>query len=172
MKKYQLCLLVLTLLAAVSWGFAQGGHKGRAHQAAAMHKPHVMLTPEQVQWGPAPPALPAGAQMAVLAGDPSKPGVPFTIRAKFPDGYTVPPHWHPEDENVVVIEGTLVMNMADKYDAAGEHELGAGSFASMPKGAHHYARAQGDTLIQVYGIGPFAINYINPADDPRKPAKH
>ena len=169
MKKYQLCLLVLVLLAAVSLSLAQtDNHTGATHQGAGTPKPHIMLTPDQLQWGPAPPALPAGAQLAVLAGDPSKAGVPFTIRAKFPDGYKVPPHWHPEDENVVVLEGTLVMGMGDKIDPAAQHEMTAGSFASMPKGAHHVAWAKGETVIQVYGIGPFAITYVNPADDPRK----
>jgi quercetin dioxygenase-like cupin family protein len=169
MKKYQLCTLVLALLAAVSLSFAQAGNNKRAaHKGADMHKPHVMLTPDQMQWGPAPPSLPAGAQLSVLAGDPSKPGGLFTIRAKLPDGYKIPPHWHPEDENVVVVEGTLVMGMGDKFDPAVEHEMTAGSFALMPKGAHHFAWAKGETLIQVYGTGPFAINYVNPADDPSK----
>lgn len=169
MKKYQLYMPVLALLAAVSLSLAQGGeNKGAAHKGADMPKSHVLLTPDQVQWGPVPPSLPAGAQLAVLSGDPSKAGVPFTIRAKFPDGYKVPPHWHPEDENVVVIEGTLVLGMGDKSDEAAEHELPAGSFAQMPKGVRHFARAKGETIVQVYGIGPFAVNYVNPADDPRK----
>jgi hypothetical protein len=60
------------------------------------------------------------------------------------------------------------MGMGDKVDPAAEHEMPAGSFALMPKAAHHFAWAKGETVIQVYGIGPFAITYVNPADDPRK----
>src|SRR5262249_47173584 len=69
-------------------------------------KDHVMVTPEKLKWGPAPPSLPKGAEVAVLAGDPTK-KEPFTIRVKLPDGFKVPPHWHPTDENVTVIKGTF-----------------------------------------------------------------
>src|SRR5262245_36959138 len=80
-----------------------GGDKGKDH---AGDKGHVMVRPSEIKWGPAPPGLPPGAQFAVLAGDPTK-SVPFVIRAKLPDGYKVPPHWHPSDENVTVLQGTL-----------------------------------------------------------------
>ena len=76
---------------------------------------HVILTPSDMKWGPAPPVLPAGAQVAVLDGDPFKPGF-FTLRLKFPDGYKIPAHWHPTDEHVVVLSGALYMGMGDKLD--------------------------------------------------------
>lgn len=172
MKKYLLCAsIVVSLLVLVSLSFAQTGtHRMSKKPAGGTHQGGVMLTPDQMKWGPAPPALPAGAQMAVLSGNPSKAGAPFAIRVKFPDGYRVPPHWHPTDENVVVLEGTIALGMGDKADAAVEHELTAGSFALMPKGMRHFARAIGETTIQIYGVGPFAINYVNPADNPMKKA--
>jgi Domain of unknown function (DUF4437) len=170
-KKYQLCVLVLATLAAVSLCFAQTGNQKRAgDQMGDAHKTHVMVTPGEVKWGPAPPSLPPGAQLAVLAGDPSKAGTPFTIRGKFPDGYKVPPHWHPTDENVVVIEGSLMMSLGEKFDQSTGHEMTAGSYALMPKGVRHFAWAKGETVIQVYGTGPFVINYVNPADDPSRGA--
>lgn len=134
---------------------------------------HVFVKPDDIKWGPAPPALPAGTQAAVLMGDPSKAGAAYVIRAKLPDGYTVPPHWHPTDENVTVLKGMLIVGKGDKLERpaaakyAHGHELPAGSFMRMPKEARHYAVAKGETIIQVHGIGPFDITYVNAADDPR-----
>ena len=103
--------------------------KPKPAPAASSHK---MITPDQIKWGPAPPSLPPGAQLAVLDGDPAKPGS-FTIRGKFPDGYVVPPHWHPTDEHVVVISGTLMMGTGDKAEPSAMHALAAGSFSRVPK---------------------------------------
>lgn len=138
-----------------------------AKPAAAAPK-HVMVAPSDMKWGPGPDALPAGVQMAVLDGDPSKAGLPFVIRAKMPDGYRVPPHWHPTDESITVISGSLMLGMGDKFDEGSVTTLGAESYARMPKRMHHYAGTKGETVIQVHGIGPFAVTYINPGDDPRK----
>jgi len=131
---------------------------------------HVMVAPNEVKWGPAPPSLPSGAQLAVLEGDPAKAGAPFTIRAKFPDGYQVPPHWHPTDENVTVLAGTLGMGLGESFDPAKGHEMTAGSYFRTPKGLRHFAWAKGETVIQVHGVGPFEVTYVNPADDPRRKA--
>ena len=127
---------------------------------------HVALAPPDLKWGPAPPVLPAGAQVAVIDGDPFKPGF-FTIRLKMPDGYRIAPHWHPTDENVVVIQGALRLGMGDKFDPTAR-ELPVGGFAKLPKMMHHFAGARGETIVQIYGDGPFVVNYVNPADDPSK----
>jgi quercetin dioxygenase-like cupin family protein len=169
-KKYQLCLVIVALLGVVSLGLAQTVQKAKRH-ATSGHAAHVLVTPDQVKWGPAPPSLPAGAQLAVLEGDPSKAGVPFAVRAKFPDGYRVPPHWHPTVERVVVIQGSLGLGMGDKFDEAAGQELPVGSYASMPKGVRHYAWAIGETVVQISGVGPFEVIYVNAADDPRKAPK-
>jgi quercetin dioxygenase-like cupin family protein len=173
MKKYQIGIVVLVLLAAVSLGLAQGGKdKAKKSQAATgkAEQSHTIITPNDVKWGPAPPSLPSGAQIAVLSGDPSK-AEPFTIRLKAPDGYKIMPHWHPTDENVTVLEGTFVMGTGEKFDEAAAHAMPAGSFVRMPKGTRHYAMAKGQTVVQVHAVGPFVINYVNPNDDPRKQAK-
>jgi quercetin dioxygenase-like cupin family protein len=173
MKKYQIGMVALVLLAAVSLGLAHGGQdKAKKAQTATgkSEQPHTMITPNDVKWGPAPPALPAGAQFAVLSGDPSK-AEPFTIRLKAPDGYKIMPHWHPTDENVTVLEGTFVMGVGEKFDEAAAHAMPVGSFVRMPKGTRHYAMAKGETVVQVHAMGPFVINYVNPNDDPRKQAK-
>ena len=126
----------------------------------------VVVLPDQVTWGPAPPVLPAGAKAAVLEGDPKQVG-PFTMRVSFPDGYRIPPHFHPAHERVTVIQGTFRLGMGDKFDESALSSLPAGSYVSMRPGTHHFGQAQGATIIQVNGIGPWKLTYVNPADDPR-----
>jgi len=124
------------------------------------------FTPDQVKWGPAPPFIPAGAQLAVLEGDPMASSGDYTIRIKMPDGYRVAPHTHPLRENVTVISGTLLVGMGDKWDASKTTKFPAGSFAYLDPSMHHYAGASGETIIQIHGQSPVKFNYINPADDP------
>ncbi|HSV16448.1 MAG TPA: cupin domain-containing protein [Tepidisphaeraceae bacterium] len=131
---------------------------------------HRAITPDQIQWQNNPPSLPPGAKMAVLEGDPSKPGF-FTIRAVFPDGFRIPPHMHPNAERVTVLSGTLYLAHGEKFDESAAQALPAGSYSSMPAGMHHYGFAKGETTIQVSSIGPWGITYLNPSDDPRKPVK-
>jgi len=119
-----------------------------------------------VKWGPAPPFFPAGARFAVLQGDPGKTGV-FTVRLEMPPGYTIRPHFHPTDEHVTVIRGTLVLGMGDSVRTRGAHALTAGGFITAKALEHHFAVARGRTVVQVHGEGPFAITYVNPKDDPR-----
>jgi hypothetical protein len=141
-----------------------GGGKDKAGHA---DDEHITVKPDAIKWGPAPPALPPGAQAAILTGDPGKSGA-YVLRAKFPDGYRVPPHWHPTDENVTVIKGTFMIGAGEKFDTAKMEALPAGSYMRMPKTMRHFAMAKGETIVQVHGIGPFEINYVNAADDPRK----
>ena len=128
---------------------------------------HVAVRPDDIKWGPSPAHLPPGAKVAVLSGDPSK-AAPYVLRAKLPDGYKVPPHWHPSDENVTVLQGILMVGKGDKLSADASKAMPAGSFLRMPKDFRHFAWAKGETIIQVHGIGPFDITYVNAADDPRK----
>jgi quercetin dioxygenase-like cupin family protein len=103
----------------------------------------------------------------VLEGDPTKEGL-FTMRLQFPDGFEVKPHWHPAVEHVTVLAGTLNLGMGDAFDKAKTRALDAGSFVYMPPEMHHFAWAKGRTIIQLHGMGPWQVNYLNPADDPRK----
>lgn len=119
-----------------------------------------------VTWSPGPPFLPAGARMAVLDGNPAGSGG-FTVRLSFPNGYRVPPHWHPADEHVTVISGTLMLGMGDEIDRASATRIGTGGFVTAPAKAHHYALAAGPTVVQIHGTGPFEITYVRPEDDPR-----
>lgn len=136
----------------------------------ALAQGHVIQSVGEAKWGPAPPLLPKGAQIAVLAGDPTKAGA-YTVRLKFPASYAIPAHSHPTDENVVVVSGALYMGMGDKLDKKTGHALGAGGFALMPANANHFAYTKGATTIVLYGQGPVEFKYVNPADDPRNAKK-
>ena len=144
--------------------------KTHASNVRAKAAAHVEMNSGDVQWADAPPSLPRGAKLAVLQGDPGKPG-PFTVRVKAGDGYRVAPHWHPTTEHVTVLSGTFNVGVGDKFDESKGKALAAGGFSSMPARMHHYAWFKGDTEIQVNGMGPFKLIYVNPADDPRKAAK-
>ena len=127
---------------------------------------HGVFPAGSVEWQAGPPSLAPGAKSAVLEGDPTKEGL-FTMRLRFPDGFQVKPHWHPAVEHVTVLEGTLNLGMGDAFDTAKTKALPAGSFAFMPPKMHHFAWAKGDTVIQLHGMGPWQVNYLDAADDPR-----
>jgi Cupin domain len=126
------------------------------------------FTPDEVKWGPAPPFLAPGAQLAVVEGDPMASSGDFTIRIKMPNGYKIAPHWHPKRENVTVISGNFKVGMGDKFDESKMMVFPAGSFAYLDPDMHHYAMSVGDTVVQVHGLSPVKFNYVNPEDDPSK----
>lgn len=136
----------------------------------------LTATPSQAQkaaklsWGPAPPFLPAGAKFAVVSGDPGKAG-PFEIQLSMPNAYSIPPHSHPTAEIVTVKSGHFHYGMGDKVDHKTMKNINTGQTVDLPANMNHYARAQGPTVVSVKSTGPFAITYVNPADDPRTKAK-
>jgi quercetin dioxygenase-like cupin family protein len=161
MKRLTLSLLFLPLIASAAAGWFT---LAPAQQARAVPSNHeTMLKPTEMKWGPASAKLPPGAQMAVLDGAPAKPGAPFTIRVKVPDGYSVPPHTHPTDEHLTVIQGTILLGMGETFDRARLRELPAGSYSKLPMGKPHFNLYKGETIIQLHGIGPYDIVYVNPA---------
>ena len=120
---------------------------------------------QQLAWGPAPAVFPAGAEMVVMQGDPSK-AEPFTVRLRFPNGYKIAPHTHPTAENVTVLQGTFYAGMGDTFVESAMQAFQRDAFASIPANHAHYAMARGQTIVQVHAIGPFVLTYVNPADDP------
>jgi uncharacterized RmlC-like cupin family protein len=126
------------------------------------------FTPDQIKYGPPPPFVAPGAQLAVIEGDPTASSGDFTIRLKMPNGYKIAPHWHPKRENVTVISGKFKVGMGDKFEEAKMTTFPAGSFAYLDPDMHHYAMASGETVVQVHGMSPLQFNYVNPADDPSK----
>jgi quercetin dioxygenase-like cupin family protein len=131
----------------------------------ATHDGHVMSAPKDLKWGAAPPVFEKGATMAVVSGDPGKEGL-YVVRLKMPAGYRINPHWHPTDEHVTVISGTFALGMGEKFEAASMTELPQGGYALLPAEMKHYAMAKTAAIVQVHGMGPFKLTYVNPADDP------
>jgi len=156
-------MLALALLAATGALAADAAKKPDAAKGAAMS-----VNPDEIKWGPAPPDLPKGAEIAVLHGDPAK-KAPFTLRLKLPDAYKIPPHWHTKDEQLTILSGNFVLHMGDTMEAPAT-SLAAGGFHFLPGKMHHAAEANGETIVQLDGIGPFDIHYLDPADNPNPKA--
>ena len=184
MKRLLCTVMLMSLLAGVALAQTKSTTKKSAKKSAAAAaapakaddsgSSHVKAyTPDDVKWSAAPNALPAGAQIAVLEGDPMKAG-PYTMRLKMPNGYKIPPHSHARNEHVTVLNGSVHVGMGDKFDESSMTTFGAGSFAVIDAGQHHYAMAKNDmmfkgkdTVIQLHGEGPWEIHYVNASDDPR-----
>ena len=163
MKKKHIAAIALL---ACTFAFA-----AQPSQKPADHGEHrTSFTPENIPWAAGPPSLPPGAQFAVLEGNPAQPGL-FTMRLRVPDGYRIPPHWHPGWERVTVISGTFARGMGDKFDETKLESFGAGSYTYMPPKMPHFAGMRGETIIQIHSEGPWSIEYVNASDDPRKSTK-
>ncbi len=147
-------VLAIAVASTATTVHAQGGKKAGEKKGASL------------TWGPAPAVFPAGAKMAVERGDPSKAGE-FVVRLQFPDGYKIPPHFHPTDEHIRVRSGSFLVGIGDKLDPAKSKALAAGDTATMPAKMHHFAIAKGETTVSVRAEGPFAMTYVNPADMPK-----
>ncbi|WP_020473911.1 cupin domain-containing protein [Zavarzinella formosa] len=129
-------------------------------------KEHLVVTPSDLKWVDGPASLPKGAQMAVLEGDPTKEGE-FVMRVKLPDGMRIMPHTHPKDERVTVLTGTLYLGMGDKIDEKTAKAMPAGSYGRTGAKMPHFGWVKGETVLQLHGMGPWGVTYLNPADDPR-----
>ena len=101
-----------------------------------------------------------GAKMAVIHGDPANSD--YTIRLQFPDGYQFPVHWHPKAEHLTVLSGTFLLAPGGVADVSAEKEYKPGDFLYLPARNPHYGGAKGVTIVQLHGMGPFAINLGTP----------
>jgi len=154
-----------TLSAALALG-AVAAPVALAQSGAHMTSDHMMATPDELKWVDVP-SLPPGAKLAVIQGPINQAG-PITFRLRFPANYQIPAHWHPAIEHVTVISGTFNMGTGDKLDRAKTKALTAGSIAIMQPKTAHFAWNKEETIVQVHGVGPWGVTYVNPADDPRK----
>ena len=127
---------------------------------------HVIMPASTLVWGDAPPTLPAGAKLAVVAGDPSQPG-PFTVRVQFPAGARVMPHRHANDEHVTILSGTIAIGTGTTFDEKTMTDLTAGSYAVTPAGMPHYALAKTAATFQMHGVGPYVSNAVAAAGAPK-----
>lgn len=132
----------------------------------AQHSGHLVAMPDTLKW--VEPAVLPGARLAVVQGDPAKEG-PFIYRLKMPAGYKIPPHLHKASENVTVLSGAFHVGIGEKFDQGSGQELPVGGFVSIPPKHPHYAWAgREETVVQVHGVGPTDLTFVNAADDPRK----
>ena len=125
-----------------------------------------VLLPPGVKWVAGPPSLPAGARAAVIDGDPSREGL-FTMRLWMPDNFIIPPHTHPAFEHITIISGVLHIGMGNTVSMARATELRQGAFNVVAPGMAHFVHAAGETVVQLHGMGPWSLKYVNAADDPR-----
>ena len=138
-----------------------------AQEKAGEHQlDHIMVVPKDITWKEGPASLPKGAMFAVVEGDPAKPAA-FTMQLKLPANYKVPPHWHPAIEHVTVLSGSFHMGLGEVFEESKATKLPVGGFAVMAIGTRHFAFTKEKATIQLHGIGPWGITYVNPADDPR-----
>jgi quercetin dioxygenase-like cupin family protein len=147
--------------AALLVGCLSSTSAGNSVQGPPSDPQHAVVAPPDVRWK----ALRPGAEIATVSGDPDKAGSPFVIRFRYKGKARIPPHWHPVDEHLTVLSGTFRIGMGESGDESATTVLTAGAYAFVPAKMAHHAWAE-DAAIQVHGIGPFVINYVNPADDP------
>jgi anti-sigma factor ChrR (cupin superfamily) len=164
--------LLLACLFSAASSLAQTTAPAKKAAAPAMA---TVVPAGSEKWGDIPAAVLVGTpsvdmggklQLAVVQGNPMQAGVPYTVRLSCTDGTKIAPHWHPTTENVTVIKGTFEIGMGSKWDSAALKELPPGSFASAPARMRHFAMCKGDAVVQVHGIGPLVVNFVE-ADKPK-----
>jgi quercetin dioxygenase-like cupin family protein len=156
-------LLVALIACAV---FAYGQVKSGSEAS------HRIVGSADLKWS----AIIKGCDLAPVSGDPDADGTPFVLRIRCVDGAKIPAHWHPADENVTVLKGTFLAGLGEKFDESKLLKMSVGSFILMPKEMRHFAMSEGETIVQVHGVGPFKVNWVDPADvappdGPAAPAK-
>ncbi|WP_292529406.1 cupin domain-containing protein [Methylocystis sp.] len=128
--------------------------------------PGFVYSQDRLEWKAGPPELPRGAEVAMLFGDPMG-GGPYILRMRAPKGYKIGPHKHNGMETMTVLSGAVRYGQGNKLEANAEKTLGAGGFAATPAEVGHWVSFDDNTVIQVTGIGPWNITYLDPRDDPR-----
>ncbi len=164
MKRGVLFILVLTVV-TIFLALSVAQQESKKEESQLTSSSPIILTNLDLKWSDAG-TLPPGAKLAILEGDPAQSGL-FTMRAKFPANYKIPPHWHPVDEHLTVLSGTYNIGLGERFDKKTSRELPAGSFVVMPAKTYHFAWTKVETVIQVHSVGPWGINYLNPDEDPR-----
>ena len=155
MKKNQLgnvCAALIGLAVA-----ATGVHGQEKKESGEAHK---IVHFGDLKWTP----IMKGCELAAVAGDSSAEGAPFVLRIRCADGVKIPPHWHPTDEHLTVLKGTFLVSTGESFDEAKLQTMNVGNFVTMPKEMRHFAMCKGETIVQVHGMGPFKVNWVNPSE--------
>ena|SRR5690242_3099204 len=121
---------------------------------------HGIVRTGDLKWAP----IIKGCELASVSGDMNADGTPFVLRLRCAAGTKIPAHWHPTEENVTVLKGVFQVGMGEKFDASGLQTMNLGDFGSIPKEMRHFALSKTATVVQVNGMGPFKVNWVNPAD--------
>jgi quercetin dioxygenase-like cupin family protein len=146
------CVIALALVA-----FAGAGYSQESKTAGSTHK---ILRSGNLKWMP----IIKGCEIAVIEGNLDSEGQPFVARFHCSDGAKTPPHWHPTDENLTVLKGTFLVGTGESFDESKLQAMNLGSYMMMPKEMRHFGMAKGDLILQVHGIGPFKVNWVNPSE--------
>jgi quercetin dioxygenase-like cupin family protein len=141
--------------------------------AGALHSTHaqtkfdpIAITPSEMRWVTQGSMAAVGMEQVNLVGDPSKPG-PYTLRLKFPAGYRLAPHTHPDHREVTILSGTWYTGYGEKFDESALKALPAGSFYTEPANVAHFVEVREPVVIQVSGTGPGGRRFVNPTDNPK-----
>ena len=155
MKRNKLGILCAALIVfAVITAGVYGQEKKEGTEA------HKIVHYGDLKWTP----IIKGCDLAVVEGNPDAEGQPFVVRFKCADGAKIPAHWHPTDESVTVLKGTFLVGMGESFDEAKLQTMNVGNFVTVPKEMRHFAMNKGETIVQAHGMGPFKVNWVNPAD--------
>jgi quercetin dioxygenase-like cupin family protein len=126
-------------------------------ESAATHK---IVHLSDLKWTP----IIKGCDLAPVSGDPDAEGAPFVLRIRCADGTRIPAHWHPSDEHLTVLKGTFLMGMGETFDKTKLRTMNVGDFITVPKEMRHFAIVHGENIVQVHGVGPFKVNWVNPSE--------
>lgn len=150
----------LKSVCVVASGLAVFGAASYSQEKKEADAAHKIIHFADLKWTP----IIKGCELAPLSGDPNADGTPFVIRIRCADGAKIPAHWHPVDENITVMKGTFMVGMGDAFDESKMQTMNVGNFLTMTKEMHHFGLCKGETIVQVHGIGPFKINWVNPSE--------
>jgi quercetin dioxygenase-like cupin family protein len=142
---------------AVAIGIAVAVYGQEKKEAAATHK---IIHSGDLKWNP----IIRGCDIAMVEGDMNAEGQQFVLRFRCADGAITPAHWHPTDEYITVLKGAFLVGMGEKFDESKLQTMNPGNFLLVPKEMRHFGMAKGEMILQVHGMGPFKVNWVNPAD--------
>lgn len=160
-NRVAIVLAVVAALAAMVTG-ANGQEKKESDAA------HKIVHFGDLKWTP----IIKGCDLAPVSGNSDVEGAPFVVRIRCIDGAKIPAHWHPTDENATVLKGTFLVGMGETFDETKLTTMNVGNFVMMPKEMRHFGMCKGETIVQLHGMGPFKVNWVNPTEviPPDKPA--
>jgi len=153
-SKTVLMPVFMIALICTSVACSQNGKIKQAHRDQAKS---IFVVPSEIKWFDT--EFP-GQKMAILAGDPKKSGGLFTVRIKDSAGFKIPTHWHPNDEHITVLSGTLYFGLGDKFDRTKAKAYPAGSYFMIPGKTYMYGWAEEDFIVQVHGVAPFEVHLL------------